>query len=103
MEEIIEIYDLPNVDFRNPADRPTQQRVDILWAFGEVCQRTCSAGLAHKAARILKSPEVYEPIVLANTLKTPIFYRIGAPTPLQLLTMSKFSMHMVICLNRCPQ
>jgi hypothetical protein len=95
MEQIIEIYDLPNVDFRNPADRPAQQRVDILRAFGEACRRTCSAALVHKSARVLKSLGVYEPIVLANTLKTLIFYRIYAPTPLQLLAVSKLSMHTV--------
>jgi hypothetical protein len=31
-------YDLPNADFRNPADRPAQQCVDILRAFGEACR-----------------------------------------------------------------
>jgi hypothetical protein len=35
---IIEIYDLPNADFRNPADRPAQNRVDILRAFVEACR-----------------------------------------------------------------
>lgn len=35
MGQIIEIYDLPNADFRKPADRPTHDRVDILRAFGE--------------------------------------------------------------------
>ncbi len=38
MGQIVEIYDQPNVDFRNPTDRPTQQRVDILRAFGEACR-----------------------------------------------------------------
>lgn len=95
MEEIIEIYDLPNVDFRNPADRPAQQRVDILRAFGEACRRTCSAALLHKSAKASKSLGVCEPIVLANTLKTVIFYRIYAPTPLQLLAVSKLSMHTI--------
>jgi hypothetical protein len=38
MARIVDIYDLPNADFRNPADRPTQQRVDILRAFGEACR-----------------------------------------------------------------
>lgn len=38
MGKIIEIYDLPHADFRNPADRPAQQRVDILRAFGEACR-----------------------------------------------------------------
>jgi hypothetical protein len=38
MGQILAIYDQPNVDFRNPADRPTQQRVDILRAFGEACR-----------------------------------------------------------------
>ena len=34
MGQIIEIYDLPNADFRKPADRPTHDRVDMR-AFGE--------------------------------------------------------------------
>ena len=38
MGQIVEIYDLPNADFRNPAERPTQQRVDILRVFGEACR-----------------------------------------------------------------
>jgi hypothetical protein len=38
MGQIVEIYDLPNADFRSPADRPTQERVDILRAFGEACR-----------------------------------------------------------------
>jgi hypothetical protein len=38
MGQIVAIYDQPNVDFRNPADRPTQQRVDILRAFGDACR-----------------------------------------------------------------
>ena len=38
MGQIVEIYDLPIADFRNPAERPTQQRVDILRAFGEACR-----------------------------------------------------------------
>ena len=38
MGQIVEIYDLPNADFRNPADRPAQERVDILRAFGEACR-----------------------------------------------------------------
>ncbi|HUL06353.1 MAG TPA: hypothetical protein VLV76_08475 [Candidatus Acidoferrum sp.] len=38
MGQIIAIYDQPNVDFRNPADRPTQDRIDILRAFGEACR-----------------------------------------------------------------
>ena len=50
MGQIVEIYDLPNADFRNPADRPAQQRVDILRAFGEACredlQRYTRRGLA---------------------------------------------------------
>ncbi len=50
MGQIVEIYDLPNADFRNPADRPAQQRVDILRAFGEACredlQRYSRRGLA---------------------------------------------------------
>jgi len=39
MAQIVQIYDLPNRDFRNPADRPTQDRVDILRAFGEACRQ----------------------------------------------------------------
>jgi len=50
MGQIVEIYDLPNADFRNPAERPTQQRVDILRAFGEACwddlQRYARRGMA---------------------------------------------------------
>ena len=50
MGQIVEIYDLPNADFRNPADRPAQQRVDILRAFGEACrddlQRYARRGMA---------------------------------------------------------
>jgi hypothetical protein len=38
MGQIVEIYDLPNADFRSPAHRPTQQRVDILRDFGEACR-----------------------------------------------------------------
>ncbi len=42
--------DLPDADFRNPADRPAQDRVDILRAFGEACrddlQRYTRRGLA---------------------------------------------------------
>jgi hypothetical protein len=38
MAQIVEIYDLPNADFRNPTERPPQQRVDILRAFGEACR-----------------------------------------------------------------
>ena len=38
MGQIIEIYDLPNAHFRKPADRPTQDRVDILRVFGEACR-----------------------------------------------------------------
>jgi hypothetical protein len=38
MGKIIKIYDMPHADFRNPADRPAQQRVDILRAFGEACR-----------------------------------------------------------------
>lgn len=38
MTQIVQIYDLPNADFRNPADRPTQDRVDILRAFSEACR-----------------------------------------------------------------
>jgi hypothetical protein len=38
MAQIVAIYDLPNADFRDPADRPAQQRVDILCAFGEACR-----------------------------------------------------------------
>ena len=38
MGQIVVIYDQPKVDFRNPAVRPTQQRVDILRAFGEACR-----------------------------------------------------------------
>jgi hypothetical protein len=48
--QIVGIYDLPNADFRNPADRPAQQRVDNLRAFGETCredlQRYVRRGLA---------------------------------------------------------
>ena len=50
MEQIIEIYDLPNADFRNPADRPAQQRVDILRAFGEVCREDLAALHATRAS-----------------------------------------------------
>jgi hypothetical protein len=50
MGKIIEIYDLPDADFRNPADRPPQQRVDILRAFSEACrddlQRYARRGMA---------------------------------------------------------
>jgi len=50
MGQIVQIYDLPNADFRNPAERPTQQRVDILRAFGEACwddlQRYARRGMA---------------------------------------------------------
>ena len=50
MGQIVEIYDLPNADFRTPADRPPQNRVDILRAFGEACredlQRYTRRGLA---------------------------------------------------------
>ena len=50
MAQIVEIYDLPNADFRNPTERPTQQRVDILRAFGEACRadlvRYAQRGLA---------------------------------------------------------
>ena len=38
MGQIVAIYDLPNADFRNPAERPAQNRVDILRAFGEACR-----------------------------------------------------------------
>jgi hypothetical protein len=38
MGQIVEIYDLPNADFRNPLDRPAQDRVDILRTFGETCR-----------------------------------------------------------------
>ena len=38
MAQIVEIYDLPNADFRNPTERPPQHRVDILRAFGEACR-----------------------------------------------------------------
>jgi hypothetical protein len=38
MAQIVEIYDLPNADFRNPTERLPQQRVDILRAFGEACR-----------------------------------------------------------------
>ena len=38
MVQIVEIYDLPNADFRNPTDRPAQDRVDILRAFCEACR-----------------------------------------------------------------
>ena len=38
MGQIVAIYDLPNADFRNPADRPAQDRVDILRAFCEACR-----------------------------------------------------------------
>ena len=95
MEQIIEIYDLPNVDFRNPAGRPAQQRVDILRAFGEACRRTCSAALVHKSAKPLKSLGVHEPIVLANTLKRLIFYWIYVPMPFQFLAVSKLAMHTI--------
>jgi len=50
MGQNVEIYDMPNSDFRNPADRPAQQRVDILCAFDEACredlQRYMRRGLA---------------------------------------------------------
>ena len=50
MAQIVEIYDLPNRDFRNPADRPARERVDILRALGEACrddlQRYARRGLA---------------------------------------------------------
>jgi hypothetical protein len=38
MGQIVEIYDLPNADFRNPSERPAQHRVDILRTFGETCR-----------------------------------------------------------------
>ena len=38
MTDLVEIYDLPTADFRKPADRPAQDRVDILRAFGEACR-----------------------------------------------------------------
>ena len=38
MGRIVEIYDLPNANFRNPLDRPAQHRVDILRTFGEACR-----------------------------------------------------------------
>ena len=38
MAQIVEIYDLPNADFRNPTERPPPHRVDILRAFGEACR-----------------------------------------------------------------
>jgi hypothetical protein len=38
MGQIVEIYDLPNADFRNPTDRPAQDRVDIVRAFCEACR-----------------------------------------------------------------
>ena len=47
MGQITEIYDLPNADFRKPADRPTRDRVDILRAFGEACRED----LEHYARR----------------------------------------------------
>jgi hypothetical protein len=48
MVRIIEIYDLPNADFRNPSDRPTQHRVDILRAFGEACRDDLQRGALHR-------------------------------------------------------
>jgi hypothetical protein len=47
MGQIIEIYDLPNADFRKPTDRPTQDCVDILRTFGEPCRED----LQHSARR----------------------------------------------------
>jgi hypothetical protein len=37
MGRIIEIYDLPNRDFRNPGDRPKED-ADILREFSEACR-----------------------------------------------------------------
>jgi hypothetical protein len=54
MRQIAENYDLPNVDFRNSADRPAQNCVDILRAFGEACredlQRCAPAAAAAQGA-----------------------------------------------------
>jgi hypothetical protein len=47
MTRIVEIYDLPNADFRSPADRPALYSVDILQAFSE----TCRNDLQHYAQR----------------------------------------------------
>jgi len=47
MRKVIEIYDLPHADFRNPADRPPPQRVDILRAFGEACREDLQHYLRH--------------------------------------------------------
>jgi hypothetical protein len=47
MAHLVEIYDLPNADFRKPADRPTPDRVDILRAFGDACRED----LQHYARR----------------------------------------------------
>ena len=38
MGRIVEIYDLPNPDFRNAVGRPAQDRVDILRGFCEACR-----------------------------------------------------------------
>ena len=38
----LEIYDLPHADFRNPADGPAQQRVDICGPSATRAERTCS-------------------------------------------------------------
>lgn len=37
MRSIVELYNLPNRDFRNPEDRQSQ-RVDVLRAFSEACR-----------------------------------------------------------------
>jgi hypothetical protein len=47
MAHLVEIYDLPNADFRKPSDRPTPDRVDILRAFGDACRED----LQHYARR----------------------------------------------------
>jgi hypothetical protein len=38
LRQIMEIYDQPNANFGNPADRPAPERVDILRTFGEACR-----------------------------------------------------------------
>jgi hypothetical protein len=50
MGQIVEIYDLPNANFGNPADRPTYRPLDIPGVFGAACRedlRRCARfGLA---------------------------------------------------------
>jgi len=51
MARIVEIYDLPNADFRNPADRPAQNHVDILQAFCEACREDLQRYMGRGKAR----------------------------------------------------